>query len=76
MTQLTPGSPRHVGGGVVNMSIAPGAAAVARTLVNVTTPTILAAEDGAVQAGGGLRTSTRPTLNLVLLLPRLYEHSP
>jgi len=49
VTQLTPGTPRHVGGGVVNMTISPAAAAVARTLVNVTTPTILAAEDGAIQ---------------------------
>jgi len=35
-------------------------------------------EDAGGQAGGSLPTSTRPTLNLFLLLPtaRLYEHSP
>jgi len=27
------------------------------------------------EAGGLLRTSTRPALNLLLLLPRVYEHS-
>jgi hypothetical protein len=28
-----------------------------------------------VEAGGSLKTSTRPTLNLLFLLPRLYELS-
>ena len=49
VTQIAPGSPRLVGGTVVNMTVSPAGVDVARTLIDVLTPERLAAEDGAVE---------------------------